>query len=190
MFVVYTLDLIVKVWHSDQPWRGGAPITSRTHTHPSHSQTSCLLTSSLSFRCSSRTAGESQPLLTSPNPLQYYEPQVSTHQIHSNTTVSDTHNFSDAPASFVYLRDTILVATFVLLSHVSVMIFLNIPWLFSRKQSPSGTQPLPITHPWNIQDSCSLLLNSCTHASAHNLCKRQATPGMTALSFRGKEDLI
>ena len=27
----------------------GAPITSRTHTHPSHSQTSRLLTSSLSF---------------------------------------------------------------------------------------------------------------------------------------------
>jgi hypothetical protein len=27
----------------------GAPITSRTHTHPSHSQTSCLLTSSLSL---------------------------------------------------------------------------------------------------------------------------------------------
>jgi hypothetical protein len=25
---------------------------------------------------------------------------------------------------------------------------------------------------------------------AHNLCERQATPGMTALSFRGKEDLI
>ncbi len=29
------------------------PITSRSHTHPSHSQTSGLLTSSLSFRCSS-----------------------------------------------------------------------------------------------------------------------------------------
>ena len=27
----------------------GAPITSTTHTHPSHSQTSCLLTSSLSL---------------------------------------------------------------------------------------------------------------------------------------------
>ncbi len=27
----------------------GAPITTRTHTHPSHSQTSCLLTSSLSL---------------------------------------------------------------------------------------------------------------------------------------------
>ena len=25
---------------------------------------------------------------------------------------------------------------------------------------------------------------------AHNLCKRQVTPGITALSFRGKEDLI
>ena len=25
---------------------------------------------------------------------------------------------------------------------------------------------------------------------AHNLCKRQATPGMTALSFRGEGDLI
>jgi hypothetical protein len=34
----------------------GAPITSKSHTHPSHSQTSCLLTSSLSiFRCSSST---------------------------------------------------------------------------------------------------------------------------------------
>jgi hypothetical protein len=112
-----------------------------------------------------RTAGESQLLLTSPNPLQYSGPQVSTHQIHSNTTVSDTHNFSDAPASFVYFRDTILVATFVLLSHVLVMIFLNIPCLFSRKQSPSDTQPLPIKHPWNIQDSCSLLMTSCTPAS-------------------------
>jgi hypothetical protein len=27
----------------------GAPITSKSHTHPSHSQTSCLLTSSLSL---------------------------------------------------------------------------------------------------------------------------------------------
>ena len=27
----------------------GAPVVSRSHTHPSHSQTSCLLTSSLSL---------------------------------------------------------------------------------------------------------------------------------------------
>ena len=27
----------------------GAPITSRSHTHPSHSQASCFLTSSLSL---------------------------------------------------------------------------------------------------------------------------------------------
>ncbi len=59
----------------------------------------------------------------------------------------------------------ILVATFVLLSHVLVMIFLNIPCLFSRKHSRSDMQFLPFKHPWNIQDSCSLLMTSCTPAS-------------------------
>jgi hypothetical protein len=112
-----------------------------------------------------RSAGEAQLFLTSTNPLHLSGPQVSTCQIHSKTTVSVSHNLSDAPAFFIYSWDTILVATFVLLSHVLVMIFLNIPWLFSRKHSRSVMQFVPFKHPRNIQDSCSLLMTSCTPAS-------------------------
>jgi hypothetical protein len=112
-----------------------------------------------------RIAGSAQLFLTSPNPLHLSGPQVSTCQIHSNTTVGLSHSLSDAPAFSTYSWDTILVATFVLLSHVLVMIFLNIPWLFSRKRSRSDVQFLPFKHPWNIQDSCSLLMTSCTPAS-------------------------
>ncbi len=74
-----------------------------------------------------RTIGEAQLFWTSPNPLHLSGPQVSTCQIHSNTTVNSSHNYSDAPVFCVYSWDTILVATFVLLCHVLVMIFLHIP---------------------------------------------------------------
>jgi hypothetical protein len=112
-----------------------------------------------------RTAGEAQLFWTSPHPLHLSGPQVSTCQIHSNTTVNSYHNFSDAPVFFVYSWDTILVATFVLFCHVLVMTFLHIPWLFSRKHSRSDMKFLPFKNPWNIQDSCSLLMTSCTPAS-------------------------
>ena len=112
-----------------------------------------------------RTAGEAQLLLTLPNTLHLSGPQVSNCQIHSNTTVSASHNFSDAPAFFIYSWDTILVATFVLLCHVLVMTFLHIPWIFSRKHSRSDMQFLPFKNQWNVQDSCSLLMTSCTPAS-------------------------
>ncbi len=54
------------------------------------------------FGLSPRSAGEAQLFWTSPNPLHLSGPQVSTCQIHSNTTVNDSHNLSDAPVFFVY----------------------------------------------------------------------------------------
>ena len=82
-----------------------------------------------------RTAGEAKLFLTSQNNLHLSGPQVSTCLIHSNVTVNASHNLSDAPAFSIYLWDAILLVTFVLLSHVLGMIFLQIPCLFSRKQS-------------------------------------------------------
>ena len=113
-----------------------------------------------------RTAGETELPLTSATVLHSSGPQVSTFQIHTNANVNAAHNHSDAPASFIYTWDAnLLAATFVWLSHMFVMICLKMPWHISRKQSRSDMTFLPIKHPWNIKDSCSLLMTSCNPAS-------------------------
>ena len=111
------------------------------------------------------TTGESQLSLKSATALHFAGPQVPIFQIQSNATVNASHNLSDAPASFIYWDANLLAATFIMLSLVFVTICLNIPWSFSRKQSWSDMQILPFKNPWNIQDSCSLLMTSRPPAS-------------------------
>ena len=81
-------------------------------------------------------------------------------QIQLNATVHDSHNLSDASVSLIIWDAYLFGATFVMLSLALVMICLHIPCFFYHKQSRSDTKIQPFKHPWNIQDSCSLLMPS------------------------------